>query len=211
MVGYGPQYARAVLRPLAEQVAAAIGDDTAVRVLDGDCGELAAALRAAAWWRRVDVVQRFDDVAGSGVMFASLCTVGDDASMLLRVREPPRRNAVIVAAWDSASPPAHERALLEAMRAGGRDAAPLQRFFTSVEPLRDEGFTVTALADVARFDSVAHCWNALALERADTLQLGSLSREVLGALQDELARRLQPYSAADGTLRIPFTAGLLTF
>ncbi|MBV8444864.1 MAG: hypothetical protein JOZ92_02990 [Candidatus Dormibacteraeota bacterium] len=200
-----------MLRPLAEQIAPLIADGTPVHVLDGDCGELEAALRAAAQKRRVVVVERLDDALRTIGWLAALCTLGDaDETARHLARLASRGTSSALAVWDAAAPPAHEQALLESLRACHIDTAPLQRYFTRIDPSDLSGFAIENLRDVARFDGFTQCWDALVLERIDSLQLRSLSPASLELLRHKLAERLRRYAAADDTLRIPFAAALLT-
>src|SRR5579864_736897 len=147
---FGRLYARAVHRPLAEQVVGVLGVQPGETVCDLMCdgGTLGAALGGAVGSHGRVVLVDTDaalldgarhEVAGSGCAVStqlsvggavalatascdrvgSLCTLGFwEGASLLEVAERATRGTgrAAVLAWDPAEPPAHEAALVDALR-----------------------------------------------------------------------------------------------
>jgi SAM-dependent methyltransferase len=241
---FGRLYASAVLRPLAEQLVAAIGvqpgDTTCDLVCDG--GTLGVALGAATG---VDgevllvdadaamvaaagadvsitgcaVTMLVRDADGTPVASAScdrvgsLCTAGfwDGSSLFDEAGRMQRTGgSAAIVTWDANRPPAHEAALSDALRDMAGVESDFLRCCVPAAPAAPEHWDATVLRDVVRFDGITHYWAAMVVERpAVATELAGTSVSVQRAVRDACERVLQPYSAADGTLRIPVTATML--
>jgi SAM-dependent methyltransferase len=241
---FGRLYANAVLRPLAEQLVAALGvhpGDTACDLMC-DSGTLGVALGAAVGTRGRVLIVDIDavvleaaggDVAATGCAMStavadthgvpvagascdrvgSLCTAGFwvDASLLdeaARITRPAGMAAVVT--WDVARPPAHEVALVDALRDG---AGIRSRFLTqcldAVAGTDRAPWDSATLRDVVRFDGITHYWAAMVAERPVAAELADTSEATRGAVRVACERALREFTAADGTMRIPVTATLL--
>jgi hypothetical protein len=144
---------------------------------------------------------------------ASLCTLGFwQGTSLLAEAERITRDTGIAAllTWDSAQPPAHEIALVDALR----DEVGVQSRFVE-RCLLTAGFNERAdwdrstLRDVVRFDGIAHYWAAMVVERPVAAELAHESDAALRSVRAACERALQPFTAVDGTMRIPVVATLL--
>jgi SAM-dependent methyltransferase len=144
---------------------------------------------------------------------ASLCTVGFWQGITLieeaeRITRPDGVAAVLT--WDAAFPPAHEGALIDALR---DEAGVHSRFLDQC--LLTAGFTErpqwdsSIIRDVVRFDGIAHYWGAMVVERPVAAELGHASDVAVSAVRAACERALQPFTAVDGTMRIPVVATLL--
>jgi hypothetical protein len=115
-----------------------------------------------------------------------------------------------VLTWDAAFPPAHEGALIDAIR---EEAGVHSRFLDQC--LQTAGFTErpqwdrSIIRDVVRFDGIAHYWAAMVVERPVAAELGHASDVAVSAVRAACERALQPFTAVDGTMRIPVVATLL--
>lgn len=97
----------------------------------------------------------------------------------------------------------HDNALSAAWSdAGGGAPSPVSA--PAATPARAPGWSRSVLTDVARFDSSAQFWAALVVERGIDVPP---DREQ--ALRERLADHVAPFTAADGTLRVPVRATLL--
>jgi hypothetical protein len=67
------------------------------------------------------------------------------------------------------------------------------------------GWTQTTLNDVARFDGIGQLWLALVTERG--IEIPADQEQ---AVRERLQKNIAPYTAADGTMRIPVRAALLS-
>jgi hypothetical protein len=189
---YGRAYAASVLSPLAEQVLLAMQLPSGSRVLQhGDDG---GALMMAAARHDIEVV--VGDDAEPGAVIA-VCTVDGDSCWAELETMARRGHRVAAITWDAASPPPHERALQEALAASGSDSSPPERSLCDIAALRAHGWRATVLHDVARFDSIQHCWTAM--------RENQLPAAAPRAFSDALAQWMQ----RDETLRIPVDATLL--
>ena len=144
----------------------------------------------------------------------SLCTFGfwEGESMLdiaERATRPTGRAAVL--AWDPAHPPAHEAALVDALRDAGIHSRFLERCLASPNPARAPRWKAVTLHDVARFDGIAHYWAAMVDERPIAADLIRESDAARRAIRAACRRGLEAYTAADETMRIPITATLWCF
>jgi hypothetical protein len=242
---FGRLYASAVLRPLAEQLVAALGVRPGDAVCDllCDSGTLGVALGAATGARgevtlvdtdAVTVAAAASEVAGIGCALTavvagvddgipvisescdrvgSLCTAGfwgggslfDEA---LRIVRSPGATAVVL--WDERHPPAHEAVLADALREqAGVDSAFVRQCVLAV-PAVPAHWDLAELHDVVRFDGITHYWAAMVVERPVAIELASASATAQRAVRAACARGLELFTAADGTIRIPVTATMLS-
>jgi SAM-dependent methyltransferase len=241
---FGPLYASAVLRPLAEQLVAELDvrpGDTACDLMC-DSGTLGAALGGAVG--RLGSVLLVDtdkavleaaarDVAdvGSAVStavagargvalagasydrVASLCTVGfwPGASLLAEAERLTRPDGIAaVLSWDAALPPPHESALVDALRDhAGVHSRFLDQCLPAAAVTERARWERTSIRDVVRFDGIAHYWAAMVTERPLPAELAGESDLTLSAVRAACERALHPFTAVDGTMRIPVVATLL--
>jgi SAM-dependent methyltransferase len=122
-----------------------------------------------------------------------------------RVVRPAGTAAVL--AWPAGDPPAHEWVLARALR----DAAALHSRFLDVcqsaaRPGRRAPWDATPLHDVVRFDGIAHYWAAMVVERPVAAELASVPEATVRAVRAACEQGLRPFTAADGTMRIPVLA-----
>jgi hypothetical protein len=214
---YGQLYGAAVLRPFAEQLAAALDVQPGQTVCDLLCdeGELTRALAArvapdgTVLAADIDTVIRDGAVPlADGVCDAAgvLFTAGfaaDVPSKARRVCGP--RGRVLAAVWDPENPPAHEQVLDAALQTAARHSSPYLRAVLSV-PVASDGVSVT-VHDVVRFDGFAHYWAAMVSQRLPLMaELSAIPEAALREAQDLSRAALARYAAADGTLRIPVSA-----
>ncbi|HWF57823.1 MAG TPA: hypothetical protein VG520_05685 [Candidatus Dormibacteraeota bacterium] len=200
MPAVGHTLARAVYRPLAEQLAAAAAIRAGERVLElsaGD-GELTPHLLAAAGASPVVMITPAGTLASADRTFdiaVSLLAIDADPTMRPALDELARvahRARVVV--WAGGA--THENALRDALLAPAATSPP-------VRP--PPGWTQTTLADVARFDGITQLWLALVGERGVEMVP---PRE--HAVRERLQERVARFTAADGTMRIPVRATLLS-
>jgi hypothetical protein len=229
MVRYGPLYSRAVLRPLAEQLvqSAAFDGRPVCRVIGDDGGAVVAALgevtRGRAVVEQIDAVSDAhaampaDPAAGAhtDAWLFSLCTVGVDvhAAQLLSTALNWNIRALV---WDRNRPPVHEQALVEACTTCAVDASPWRSTLADCddfEPMPDgapAAWDRESIHDVARFDSFDAYWRAMVTERLELIDRGAVAAGSLPAVRSAAQGAVRMYTAADGTLRIPITATLLS-
>lgn len=135
---------------------------------------------------------------------------------LLRVLDP-EHGRIACAAWSEPDASPHEGALLAALReATGRVPDALARGLLLGFPNAAEQLLVRAgggasaqvlrIHDVVRFDGLGHYWAAMVSERPLAGEVAALPEDMAAGVRDALARRLAPYTAADGTMRIPTEA-----
>ena len=207
---------------LGVALGAAVGTQGHVVLIDTDVALLATASReVAATGCGVSTRLAPDGVEGLGDpgpgassfdRVASLCTLGfwEDESFLTtaaRLTRPEGRAAVLT--WDAASPPAHERALVDALHdVIGVSSRFLGRCLAQPDPEQAALWDTLTLNDVVRFDGIAMFWAALVAERPIAQELRGHADEALHAVRDACARALQPWTAADATIRIPVRATL---
>ena len=210
---FGWTYARCVAEPLALQVVGAVspGPGSRVAVLLDDLDLLGAALRLhgaePVGWDGTGSPPPADAVV-------SLLTLGfADMPTVLRTSREALRGAGIAAhvVYDAAAPPPAELVLGEAARRLGRVSPHLGRLIPAgaLAAARNAGYATVALREVARFDGPVQLWRALVEERPVADDLAGVTEEAMAALRAEVVSALGPRAAADGTLRIPFTAALL--
>ena len=144
---------------------------------------------------------------------ASLCTVGfwQSASLVAEAERMTRPDGIAaLLTWDAAFPPAHEGALVDALR---EEAGLHSRFLDQC--LQAAGFSAqprwdrSSIRDVVRFDGIAHYWAAMVADRPLAAELGHASDVTVSAVRAACERALQPFTAVDGTMRIPVVATLL--
>ncbi len=237
---YGRLYSAAVLRPFAEQLVdelgvrtgdvacdlicdagtlavalgAAVGPDGRVVLVDSDEALLAAASRdVVATGSAVATEQMHSVPDGSCDRVGSLCTLGfwdgpnpfDETERILKT---PGVAAFVV--WNGADPPAHERALLDAIRdEAGMHSRFLERCLPVDVVAGRKHWETETLRDVVRFDGMAQYWAAMVLERPIARELADASASLISGVRKACERALQPWIAADGTMRIPVTATMI--
>ena len=225
----GHTLAVAVYRPLAEQLVAVAAPGPGDRVLEvsaGD-GEVIRRLAGAASQPLPTVLVATDARAralGEAIAPLTAPTVvapawqlpfGDGdfdlAVSLLAVAGPERagqalaelarvaRRVEVVVWTDGAT---HENALRDAWRELGAPGALPATLMTTATP---PGWSQSELADVARFDGIGQLWAGLVTERGITVPAALAT-----ALKERLAENVAAFTAADGTMRIPVRATLLT-
>jgi SAM-dependent methyltransferase len=203
---------------LAVALGAAVGThgrlvlaDTDAELLTGAAHDVAASGCAVATSVIADRAAAIADASCDRV--GSLCTLGfwDGADLLdetERILKPSGVAALL--SWDGGDPPAHERALVDALRDEAGIRSPfLERCLPAgVAGSRAHWETLT-LRDVVRFDGMAQYWTAMVLERPIVAELAGKSVSLLEAVRGACERALRPCIAADGTMRIPVTATML--
>jgi hypothetical protein len=143
----------------------------------------------------------------------SLCTLGfwdgaDPFDEMERILTAAGVAAFVV--WDGADPPAHERALRDALRdEAGMDSPFLDRCLPVGVIGERAGWDTVTLGDVVRFDGMAQYWAAMVSERPVAAELAGASASLLDAVRSACERALRPCIAADGTMRIPVKATLV--
>jgi len=144
-------------------------------------------------------------------LVASLLTLGfGDVARLLgesaRLLRPGGRMAIAV--WDAEHPPPHERALRDALASAGHDSAFLRGVLPSLDSAH--ATAVRRFHDVARFDGSAHAWAALVDDRPLGDEVAKLSQTVVDEVRRQFDEALGGFAGADGTLRIPVEALVLS-
>jgi hypothetical protein len=190
-----------VYRPLAEQLAglAAATDGQRVLELSAGDGELTSLLRAAVGADGlVEVVQgdrHFTQPVDHFDLAVSLLAIDaqDELHAVLpQLAVVANRVLVMVAAAGAT----HDNALRTAWRAiVGEELTALPPTDPVASP---NGWRQRRLSDVARFDGIGQLFTALTDERG--IEVPADRRD---ALRDRLAREVAPFTAADGTMRIP--------
>ena len=214
---YGQLYGAAVLRPFAEQLAAALDVQPGQTVCDLLCdeGELTRALAprvapgGTVLAADIDTVIRHGAVPlADGVCDAGgvLFTAGFAANVASEARRVcGSRGRVLAAVWDLENPPAHEQVLEAALQTAARHSSPYLRAVLSL-PVASAGVSVT-VHDVVRFDGFAHYWAAMVTQRLPLMaELSAIPEAALREAEDVTRAALAQYAAADGTLRIPVSA-----
>jgi SAM-dependent methyltransferase len=141
---------------------------------------------------------------------ASLLTVvfADHRSLLMdaqRVLRPAGTAAFVV--WDPDEPPQFAAVLERVLRRHGVASSFLQKLLTAVAvPQRAR---VRVLHDVCRLDTAAHLWGALQ-DGPLAVELAPLSADTVAAVRRDFEAGLAPYMEADGTIRFPLHARLIS-
>jgi hypothetical protein len=240
---YGRLYAKAVLRPLAEQVVdaldvnpgdtacdlmcdggtlgvalgSAVGNMGRVVLVDADAELLSVAMaEVSACGGRVTThleggaVSALADASLDRV--ASLCTYGFwSGGSLLDAAERAIRptGSAAVLTWDPSRPPSHEAVLVDALRdVAGIQSHFLARCLASPDAEQSPRWELIAVHDVVRFDSIGEYWTAMVVERPLVRELVDQPERALAEVRDACQRALLPWTAADGTMRIPVLASL---
>ncbi len=142
----------------------------------------------------------------------SLCTLGfwDGASLFDAAARITRRTGIAaLVAWDPAAPPLHEAALDDALRGITGVPSPfLSRCLSTARPIGPSPWDSATLRDVVCFDGMAHYWAAMVAERPLAAEVDGVDEAALSEIRQACQRRLQPSTAADGTMRIPVSATL---
>jgi hypothetical protein len=229
---YGLLYGAAVLRPFAEQLAAALDVESGQTVCDLLCdgGELSRALAAKVGHAGTvfaadidtvpaDSVSALKEIVVATVMrhgvvpladgvcdaVGVLFTTGFAAGVPSEARRLCRaRSHVLAAVWDPEDPPAHEQVLRAALQTAARHESEYLRTVLAV-PRESIGTGVTA-HDVVRFDGFAHYWAAMVSQRPLMTELHVIPEAALREAQEMIRTALAQFAAADGTLRIPVSA-----
>jgi SAM-dependent methyltransferase len=235
-VRYGQLYSAAVLRPLAEQVAALceVHDDDVVCDLLYDSGELSRALATriqAGTVYAVDTALEVEDVrqqtrgTPSGVQLlvmdgcrvplddrscdcvASLFTLGFSPAAVGEANRILRpAGRYLVATWDPDAPPAHEALLARALSQHGRSSDYLQKVLWVPARFKD----CIRLHDVVRFDGFTHYWAAMVTARPFATDVAAMDEALLRRVRETVRAELERFAAADGTYRLPVDALLTT-
>jgi hypothetical protein len=202
---------------LAMAFGAAVGSDGRVVLVDTDAALLAGAAQdvtaTGCTVAESLVAERVLAIADSSCDRAgSLCTLGfrdgvDTFAEAERILTASGVAAFVV--WDGADPPAHERALVDALSEVGVRSPFLERCLpVGIAEGRADWDTVP-LRDVARFDGMAQYWAAMVLERPVARELANTPATLLESVRGACERALRSCIAADGTMRIPVTATLV--
>lgn len=237
---YGVALSASVLRPLAEQVVTELDLPAASVACDLMCdggvltAAVAHAVRPFSTVVAVDtdlelateaaegllgvskVVPRMSD--GSSVplddascdVVTSLATlVFADHRFLLgdvaRVLRSGGRAAVLV--WDNEQPPAFATAVRDALLGEGVTSRFLDRLLTPVSPPRSA--RVRGVRDVYRAETAAHAWAAM-LDSPLAADVAAVPDATVDAARKRYEALLEPFAEADGTLRIPIHARVIT-
>jgi Methyltransferase domain len=171
-----------------------VATDARARALGEAIAPLAADIRVASAWQLPLGDWEFD-LAVSLLAGAGAERAGQVLAELARVA---RRVAVVV--WTDGA--THENALGDAWRELG---APGELPGTMLSAATPPGWSDRELADVARFDGIGQLWAGLVTERGVAVPAALAT-----ALQQRLAENVAAFTAADGTMRIPVRATLLT-
>jgi len=182
--------------------------DTDRAMLEGVAAQAGGACRIEA--RVIDGPRIPLDDASCDALTSLLTLTFAEAGALLadarRVLRPGGSLAVVV--WDAANPPAHEAALDAALRANGVTSRFMQRVLAPVNA--PAGVAQTVLHDVARLETFAHLWAACVDQRPLSDELAALDEAVVTAMRRDHEALLMRFAAADGTLRVPLSARLLS-
>jgi hypothetical protein len=206
----GRLLATSVHRPLAEQLVALTEMHDGDRVLELSAGDGELTRRLHDRGATVEVVdlsrhpdhRRLPFAADSHDVVLSLLALDSDdelPSALLELARVAARARIVV--WEDGA--THENALRAAWRDAGDTTAPPVDEPALPAPLPPR-WSRSVLSDVARFDGADQLWAALVVER-DVV----VPHDRAHALRQRFADVLAPFTAADGTLRIPVRAALL--
>jgi hypothetical protein len=203
---------------LGRALGGAVGTRGGVLLVDTDNAVLEAAASdvAATGCAVTTAIAGTHGVSVAGVScdrVASLCTAGfwPGASLVAEAERMTRPGGIAaVLTWDPASPPAHEGALVDALREqAGVHSRFLDQCLQTPGVAERPNWDRSSIRDVVRFDGIAHYWSAMVVERPVAAELAHESDAALGAIRAACERALLPFTAMDGTMRIPVTATLL--
>lgn len=192
---------------------AAVGHEGHVMLVDSDAALLPAAgheVSVTGCAVSTCVADALD--GGRYDRVASLCTFGfwDGASLLdvaHGLTRPGGRAAVLT--WDSNNLPAHEVALADALRdVAGFQSPFLTRCLAGPDAAQTLGWDPVTLHDVVRFDGINEYWVAMVLERPIAREFEHQPDDAAEAMRVACLRSLRPWTAPDGTMRIPVHAAL---
>jgi SAM-dependent methyltransferase len=191
----------------------AVGAGGNVVLIDTDTELLRRAVADVSVWSGAttglvsDAVSPVPDASFDRV--ASLCTLGfwRGASLLdvaRRATRPTGRTAVLT--WDA---PRHELALVDALHEVLGITSPfLTRCLATPDPQPDGDWERMSVHDVVRFDGIATYWAAMVTERPLAGEVAHQLDDAVHAVRAACQRALEPWTAADGTMRIPVHATL---
>jgi predicted RNA methylase len=184
--------------------------DTDAARLQAASGDVSATGCVVSTEMAVDGINTIDDASFDRV--ASLCTFGFwEGGSMLDVAERAMRPAgsAAVLTWDAAQSPAHEVALADALRdVTGIQSGFLTQCLAAPDARNAARWEPITLNDVVRFDGINAYWAAMVVERPLAFELARESDETLSAVRASCQRALAPWTAADGTIRIPVRAAL---
>ncbi len=197
MAGFGPVYATCVLRPFAEHLIAAVGGvaGRSVMVVPGDAGTLGSEIRRLRG-------SPSDTGADMALALGTLGVAGWPATTLGRMDRAVGSGAIAAVHFTQTS--AHE--LIAQAALGSVHAAAPDPSLVRISPSAIEGFTVTTIRDVARFDSPRQFYAALIAERNADAGLDAVQRR---RILEYCTRELASVTAFDDTVRLPIEALLL--
>jgi len=144
---------------------------------------------------------------------ASVLTIGFGDAAALRVeahRVARSTGSVAAVCWDPSRPPPHERALAAALHEAGVATSPFLATALSSPWHVSPGSQRRDVHDVVRFDGFASYWTACVSERPLGIDIASLPDEQLDIAKTRCLRELEAFIAADGTMRIPVDALVLS-
>lgn len=122
-----------------------------------------------------------------------------------RVLRRDGRGAVLV--WDESEPPAFASLLRDALTEAGLTSAFLDRMLAPVGVPR--GAHVRGIRDVCRADTASLLWAAM-LDSPLAVELAAVPDATVAVVRSRYEALLAPFAEADGTLRIPLHARLIT-
>ena len=187
----GHLYAR-TLQPLAEQLIELIPGGATVAVL-GDDTVLAPLLE-----------HRRESHADWALV---LCPDGDVAKLLDDCERCATRAAV--ACWSRTCASRHELVLDDVLRSAGLESVYLDGLLLDAIRLH-EGWRRELLRDVVRFDGIGDLWATMVRDRPPlAAEVDALDYEAVSQAMRDCEESLAPFTAADGTMRIPVEAVLL--
>lgn len=236
----GAALAATVLRPLAEQLVAELDLTRSSVACDLMCDSgvltraLAHAIRPFGTVIAVDTDLDLATEAAEGLLGFSTVVprMGDGATVPLdddscdavaslptiaftdhrflvadipRVLRSGGRGAVLV--WDESEPPAFASLLRDALTEVGMTSPFLTRLLTPVEVPRRA--RVRGIRDVCRADTPSLLWAAM-LDSPLAVELAAVADATVASIRSRYEALLTRFAAADGTLRLPLHARVIT-
>ncbi len=194
---------------------AAVGHEGHVMLVDIDAGLLPAAAHEVSATGCAVSMRVADAATSDGHRYdrvASLCTFGFwDGASLLDVAHALTRTGgrAGVLTWDGTSLPPHEVALADALRdVAGLQSQFVMRCLGGPDADQTRGWDPVTLNDVVRFDGINAYWAAMVVERPVARELEHQPADAAESMRAACLRSLQPWTAPDGTMRIPVRATL---